>query len=574
MLLFGKSNFAMTLVGFAQGVERKVSGTPAPLLAEAREWLAVCGQMEQAALDAGADGNPYAEATDAAAALLLDARDGIAAQNARTRLVERLRQLATSPTTGPATFRVPEGFAWYALYPEAYAQTADAWAAEQQNRNAARLLVIGLRSIGTALGAVVAEALRRREKQVLRLSPRPSGHPFAREVSLGDAEFCCDAALIVDEGPGLSGSSMAAAAEALAQRGFPSDRIFFLPGHANGPGNAGGAQTARWWTPDRVRVTPVGETRFAGTSLHARLAQAAQATLGEKIAAIEKTTFQATDELPRGVMPAFAAPEIVCRGRSGDRIVWRFGGFAAVDASLLSRAEFGQARQRRMADMGMALTPVGRTEGWMGLRMPRAAIALGTRATAMVDRLALHIAAAALPTGDTALAEGGAKRIASALAIWAEESGVSLGTTFADTAITEAPLHLLAGDGRLAPHEWVEIPGGFVMKADATGGDCGHDWAGAQSILWDVAGAIVEWDLDRVQSQELTGAVTRHAEVDISNLGLAFYTAGYACLRLAMARHCAMHYPEGSPAQASLVRHADHYERKLRAALQCLMVAA
>ncbi len=112
----------------------------------------VLRQMEQAALDAGANGNPYAEATDAAAALLLDVRDGIAAQNARARLVKRLRQIATLPTTGPATFRVPEGFAWYALYPEAYAQTADIWAAEQQNRNAARLLVIGLRSIGTALG--------------------------------------------------------------------------------------------------------------------------------------------------------------------------------------------------------------------------------------------------------------------------------------------------------------------------------------------------------------------------------------------------------------------------------------
>ncbi len=124
----------------------------------------------------------------------------------------------------------------------------------------------------------------------------------------------------------------------------------------------------------------------------------------------------------------------------------------------------------------MALKPIGRAEGWMGLRMPRAAIPLGTRAAAMVDRLALHIAAAALPTRDPALAESGAKRIASALAVWAEESGVALGTTLPDIAIAEAPLHLLAGDGRLAPHEWVEIPGGAVMKADATGGDCGHDW--------------------------------------------------------------------------------------------------
>ncbi len=213
--------------GICEGVERKVSGTPAPLLAEAREWLAFCGQMEQAALDAGANGNPYAEATDAAVPCCWTCGTGSLPRTPGHALSSgsgRLQRCPQRPGDVPRAGR----FRVVCALSEAYAQTADIWAAEQQNRNAARLLVIGLRSIGTALGAVVAEALRRREKRSSQIVPQALRAPFAREVSLGDAEFCCDAALIVDEGPGLSGSSMAAAAEALAQRGFPSDRIFFL----------------------------------------------------------------------------------------------------------------------------------------------------------------------------------------------------------------------------------------------------------------------------------------------------------------------------------------------------------
>lgn len=573
MLLFGKSRFAVSLAAFAHELGRMVSGTAVPRLDEAREWLAFCGQMEQAALDAGAEGKPYAEVTDAAAALLLDLAGGLPPNDAQSKLQAKLAPLAAFPAAGLATFRVPEGFAWYALYPESYAQTAAAWAAEEQTRSRTRVLVIGLRSIGTALGAIVAEALRRRGRAVLRLSPRPMGHPFAREVSLGDAEITGDAALIVDEGPGLSGSSMAAAAEALAKRGVAAERIFFLPGHGNGPGNTGGAQARRWWTPERVRVTPLGETRVSGCSLHQRLAKAAEAALGEEIAAVEETGFPATSELPRGVLPAFASPEIACRGRSGERIVWRFGGFAAVDASLLSRAERGEARQKRMAEMGLALKPAGRVEGWIGLRMPRAAVPLRPSSLDMTDRLALHIAAASVKPLDAGLAADGAKRIEAALTIWAEESGGSLSSGLAEDAIAEAPLHLLAGDGRLAPCEWVALADAEALKIDATGGDCGHGWAGAQSILWDVAGAIVEWDFDDAQSERFTSAVTRHAAIAIPNGSLAFYTAGYDCLRLAMARHCAALYPQGSPAQASLAQHAAHYERRLRAALQLAEVA-
>lgn len=74
------------------------------------------------------------------------------------------------------TVRIPEGFAWYALYPDTYAQTAKRWARHHPGRHTT---VFGLRSIGTSLGTVVAEQLRRCGVPVTRrFTLRPDGHPF------------------------------------------------------------------------------------------------------------------------------------------------------------------------------------------------------------------------------------------------------------------------------------------------------------------------------------------------------------------------------------------------------------
>jgi hypothetical protein len=127
-----------------------------------------------------------------------------------------------SITAGAVELRVPEGFAFYAVYPEAYA------AAARKLRLSGPPLVIGIRSIGTTLGAVVAAALEAPPPLTLR----PFGDPFARQVEL-PAELVERGAhyVIVDEGPGLSGSSFGAVADALEVQGVAPERIAFLSSH-------------------------------------------------------------------------------------------------------------------------------------------------------------------------------------------------------------------------------------------------------------------------------------------------------------------------------------------------------
>ena len=102
-----------------------------------------------------------------------------------------------------------EGYAFYALYPESYLEAARASGLGPNTQ------VIGIRSIGTGLSALVAASLGAPAPITLR----PVGHPFGREVRVDPnltKSLVSDAAkdfAVVDEGPGLSGSSFGAVAD-------------------------------------------------------------------------------------------------------------------------------------------------------------------------------------------------------------------------------------------------------------------------------------------------------------------------------------------------------------------------
>ena len=126
-----------------------------------------------------------------------------------------LKALARLPLPEHVELKRPEGYAFYALYPESYLEAASALA------GVSPLRVVGIRSIGTGLAALVAAATAAPRP----VSVRPTGDPFRRRVNLCEdlaAELAGDPAwrvAIADEGPGLSGSSFGAVADALAERG-------------------------------------------------------------------------------------------------------------------------------------------------------------------------------------------------------------------------------------------------------------------------------------------------------------------------------------------------------------------
>src|SRR5206468_5154019 len=132
---------------------------------------------------------------------------------------------------GDLTVRIPEGFAYYSVHPLDYARLVEANLA-----NITGAAIIGIRTIGTTLSAVVAAELRKHRIAASRTTVRPHGHPFSRECRfsgeqrewIADRRLSGDVFLLVDEGPGLSGSSFLSVATALQIEGVEPEKIIFL----------------------------------------------------------------------------------------------------------------------------------------------------------------------------------------------------------------------------------------------------------------------------------------------------------------------------------------------------------
>ncbi|MGN6109711.1 MAG: hypothetical protein ACTHU0_31680, partial [Kofleriaceae bacterium] len=155
-----------------------------------------------------------------------------------------LRELAEAALPDQVELRRAEGYAFYALYPEAYLAAARRAIAEAPGPRQ----VIGIRSIGTGLAAVVAAATGAPAPATVR----PRGDPLRRELAVAPslvAEWTTGARMlaIVDEGPGLSGSSFGAVADLLEHHGVARERLEMYPGHAGDLGPlASTRHRARW----------------------------------------------------------------------------------------------------------------------------------------------------------------------------------------------------------------------------------------------------------------------------------------------------------------------------------------
>jgi len=128
----------------------------------------------------------------------------------------------------------PEGFSYYALHPLDFAD------AGMRLANPPRpVAVIGIRSIGTTLSAVVAATLRGTGSSVERITVRPSGHPYSRITQFTSEHIRwiekqkeqSAMFLVVDEGPGRSGSSFLSVGEALIDAGVPAAQLTLIGSH-------------------------------------------------------------------------------------------------------------------------------------------------------------------------------------------------------------------------------------------------------------------------------------------------------------------------------------------------------
>ncbi len=228
--------------GFGGGGQRDVCEVPGRRPGPVRALLIQAGQVEQAVEDAEEDGS--------AATLCREITNRIAeafytrwaqvsgkpsnspgASGERWHEVRNLLDKLASCAEMGVTVKTPEGFEFYGLYPEQYAASAQKWAEEHREAKGEPVEVVGIRSIGTSLSAVVMSALQAAGHVARRCTVRLSGHPYQRKLpELPRGIDPAGWAIVVDEGPGASGSSMAGTVEALIAAGLQTRARHVLPG--------------------------------------------------------------------------------------------------------------------------------------------------------------------------------------------------------------------------------------------------------------------------------------------------------------------------------------------------------
>jgi hypothetical protein len=425
--------------------------------------LLLAGQLESALADVEHPSLPIVEKTTD---LLAESVTGN-----ETRTAEIRQRLADVAAPKMLTISPPEGFAYYALHPSDFARMT-----ESVQIGSEPVAVIGIRSIGTTLSAVVKAAITEKSHAVERITVRPTGHPYNRrtEFSGGQKSWITQRIaqgaqfLVVDEGPGRSGSSFLSVAEALVRLGARSESITLLGSRAVDASELCTENVLRRWPQFRFQ-SPVTKT-------YERFKNDFYIGGGDW-----RSFFILNAEWP-ACWPQMERLKFLSADRAQ---LYKFEGFGCYGQSVLDRA-------KALADSGFGPRAQDAGDG-----MIRYSVVQGHRPAAsqvssqLLQRIAEYCAfrACEFTCSKVSPAQLG------------EMARFNLQTEFG-SEIEFVPASVDIGrymlvDGRMQPHEWILSHDGTLIKVDGTTHGDDHFFPGPADIAWDLAGTIVEWKLSQ-----------------------------------------------------------------------------
>jgi hypothetical protein len=411
--------------------------------------------------------------------------EGIEPWAARASAALAIVEQASLPTVIDTT--VPEGYAHYGLYPESYLLAAKRAAREL---SVSRAVCIGIRSIGTSLSGVVGAALQELGWEILSLTVRPRGHPFGRRTRFAPAltaalrERVSDVFLLVDEGPGLSGSSLAGTARALVELGVSDDRIVLLPSWRTDGTSLRSAEARERWRRHR-QFTVTFEESWVESG---RLGTIAPDPRLRDISAgaWRPLLLEGPADWPP-VQPQHERRKFLAGGSPA--LLLRFAGLGRYGDGKLERA-------KALANAGFSPPPLGLEHGFLLQEFcPGTPASADPTAATLVERMAnylaylrrCHPASSATATDLTEMLRTNVR----------EALGDAAAGRLARRLRAEHPFQReppTAIDGRMLPYEWLSTVQGY-RKTDALDHGDDHFYPGPQDIAWDIAGTCVEFGL-------------------------------------------------------------------------------
>jgi hypothetical protein len=442
----------------------------------------------------------------------------------------------------PATVEVspPEGFSYYGLNPADFIDLA---------RDACRVgdavAIIGIRSIGITLSAVVAAALSWPERRCDRIGVRPTGHPYDRVAGFNPEQIrwidekCARRSrfLIVDEGPGRSGSTFLSVAEALVALGVSAERITLLGTRQPQLGELCTKDAVpRWNRFQFASVLSCSSRRFEG---HAYLGG------GEwrKHFIPEESKWPAC--WPQMERSKFLSPD-------GERL-FKFEGLGRIGEEVRARAKL-------LAETGFGCEIEDAADGYSTYRVvPGRPLASSDLSTEILEHLARYCSM----RDSEFRSETHPPEPVAAMVKFNVRQEFGL-----DCLLTEDDLRLgrsVIADGHMQPHEWLGQGQNKLLKVDGVSHGDDHFFPGPINIAWDLAGAIVEWDLTRDsrdffldQFRQCSGRKFDN-RIDSFCLAYSVFRASLCKMAIPTADHCE---------QERLLRHYIRYRRAAETFLQ------
>ncbi len=432
------------------------------------------------------------------------------------------------PDGGMLRIKQAEGYAFYALYPEAYLQAA------LRSELGPDTVVIGIRNIGMSLAALVAAALGSGPPYTVR----PTGHPFSRRIRLGQAlsrrllEPRSATFAIVDEGPGLSGSSFGSVADWLEENGVAPDAIHFFPSH---PGNLGPhaspSHKVRWERQPRHSVSfddiflrprdPVSNLQAWASNVVGQTATGWQDVSG---GAWRSMRYSEPSAWPPVHLPMEKRKFLM----KDESKTWHVK-FSGLGRPVSEKLKKGYV----LSEAGFTPRVVGACHGflveeWMNGRP----LDLQTfPASRMVDQLGRYLSfrAARLKPAN----EGASLADLYRMTLFNVGEAASPGTAEKLRRLLPSPeplthrLRPIDTDSRLHTWEWLVAPDGRMIKTDALDHSGAHDLVGCQDVAWDVAGAYVEFDLPPEHRDRLAEKIMSTVDCDLDRDVLLAFEACY-----------------------------------------------
>jgi len=375
------------------------------------------------------------------------------------------------------------------------------------------------------------------------------GHPYDRKLQLSDEQRAWifnqrelnSLFVIVDEGPGRSGSTFLSVVEALVGAGIARDRIVMIGSHLPDASSLCASNAVeRWRALNFLEAKRWACRKYEGlTYLGAGewrkvLVSGAELSSPACWPQMERLKFLSAD---------------------GTQII-KFEGMGAQGENVRHRAHcLAEAKLGPQFDQ----VENGFLNYW---RLAAAPYRRDGISTATLERLAKYCA---FRVGEFRAQSGDACLAAMVNFNLSLEFGDDIRLP-PDAFETSSPV---ITDSKMHPHEWICDSDGSLIKTDGVSHGDDHFFPGPADIAWDLAGASIEWRLSPQAEEQLLSAYQKQAGENARSRFLE-YKIAYATFRLAW---CRMAQPTtvGTLDEAKLLAEIDRHRDLLSNFLQRYM---